>query len=71
MAILKERKKLSSGELFKLYRGQAGSERGERSFRYYMEALCAKGLVEAIGINRWREYRLVEPTPDRLESTRE
>ena len=71
LEILKERKRLSGGELFELYKEQTGSQRGERSFRNYMEALCAKGLVEATGINRWRKYRLVESTPAKLESAGE
>jgi Cdc6-like AAA superfamily ATPase len=59
MEILREKKLLSSGELFILYRQRATSPKGERSFRNYMEKLCSKGFVRAVGTNRWRVYEIV------------
>jgi len=34
--------------------------KSERSFRNYMESLCFKGLVKAIGEKRGRIYEIVE-----------
>lgn len=59
--ILKEKRRLLAGELFALYRQRANPSRGERSFRNYMENLCSKGFVRAIGTNKWRVYELSEP----------
>jgi len=61
LEILEEKKRLSSGELFDLYRQQTCPAKGERSFRNYMENLCSKGFVKATGVNRWRTYELVRP----------
>ncbi len=58
LEILMERKQLSSGELFALYKQRTTSSKGERSFRNYMENLCTKGFVRADGTNRWRVYEL-------------
>lgn len=60
LAILKERKQLSSGELYSLYKQRATSSKGERSFRNYMENLCTKGFVRAVGTNRWRVYEFIK-----------
>jgi len=60
LEILRERKQLSSGELFSLYRQGATPSKGERSFRNYMGNLCAKGFVRAVGTNRWRVYELIK-----------
>ncbi len=60
LEILRERRRLSSSELFELYVKRASDPRGERSFRNYMESLCAKGLARAVGANRWREYQIAE-----------
>lgn len=61
LEILKEKRQLSSGELFELYKQSSFPARGERSFRNYMEDLCSKGLVKAVGTNRWREYEIAKP----------
>jgi Cdc6-like AAA superfamily ATPase len=60
LEILGERKQLASGELFSLYKKRATSSKGERSFRNYMENLCTKGFVRAVGTNRWRVYEFIK-----------
>ncbi len=57
--ILKEKKRLRSHELFTVYRKLASHPKGERSFRKYMETLCSKGFIRAVGMNRWRTYEIV------------
>lgn len=64
LRILKEKKRISSGELFALYRQRVSASRGERSFRNYMARLCSKGFVRAVGTNRWRAYELVKSDGD-------
>lgn len=56
--ILKERERLPSGELYRFYREKSGNPKGERSFRKYMELLCKKGLVKAVGDKRGRAYEI-------------
>jgi Cdc6-like AAA superfamily ATPase len=60
MKILYRRKSLPARELFALYREQASYPKGERSFRKYMQALCVRGLVRALGNGRWRVYEVVK-----------
>jgi len=59
LEILKERKQLTSGELFEMYRQRANRPKGERSFRNFMESLCEKGLVRAMGEKRGRVYEIL------------
>jgi len=58
--ILKEWKSLPSCRLFAFYREKARHPKGERSFRNYVESLCSKGLVKAVGEKRGRIYEVVE-----------
>lgn len=58
--ILSEQKGLPSNQLYTLYAQTAKYPKCERSFRNYMENLCAKGLVKAVGDKRGRVYELVE-----------
>ena len=57
LEILREKGRLTSGELYSFYKQRAASLKGERSFRNYMENLCTKGFVRAVGTNRWRVYK--------------
>jgi len=67
--ILGEKKRLLSGELFVLYGQRAVPSKGERSFRNYIESLCAKGLVRAIGDKRGRVYEIVNENVERNDQT--
>jgi len=58
--ILKEWKSLPASRLFDFYLQNTRHPKGERSFRNYMESLCSKGLVKAIGEKRGRIYELVD-----------
>jgi len=58
--ILSEQKSLPSNQLYTLYAQTAKYPKCERSFRNYMENLCAKGLVKAVGDRRGRIYEIVE-----------
>jgi chromosomal replication initiation ATPase DnaA len=57
--ILKQQKRVPSGELYSLYCEKSEYPKGERSFRNYMETLCKKGLVRSIGDKRGRFYEIV------------
>jgi len=56
LRILEERKSLPSSRLYDFYVQNSRHPKGERSFRNYMESLCSKGLVKAIGDKRGRIY---------------
>jgi len=60
LKILKEWKSLPASRLYDFYIQNARHPKGERSFRNYMESLCSKGLVKAIGEKRGRVYELIE-----------
>jgi cell division control protein 6 len=60
LQILKEKKKIPSGELYTLYCEGSEYPKSERSFRNYMEILCKKNLVKSIGEKRGRFYELIE-----------
>lgn len=60
LQILKEKKKIPSGELYTLYCKGSEYPKSERSFRNYMEILCKKDLVKSIGEKRGRFYELIE-----------
>jgi len=62
LEILREKKRLSSGQLFELYRQRVTPSKGKRSFRNYMESLCKKGLAKMIGEKRGRTYEITLPT---------
>jgi nucleoside-triphosphatase THEP1 len=62
LQILKERKRIPSGDLYSLYCKGSEYPKSERSFRNYMEALCKKGFVKSIGDKRGRMYETVEVT---------
>jgi cell division control protein 6 len=59
LKILQEWKSLPASRLFAFYREKARIPKGERSFRNYMQALCSKGLVKALGEKRGRIYEIV------------
>lgn len=59
LEIVREKRRLPSGDLFTMYREKVTASKGKRSFRNYMTKLCAKGFVRATGTNRWRVYELV------------
>jgi Cdc6-like AAA superfamily ATPase len=60
LKILQEWKSLPASRLYELYVQNTRHPKGERSFRNYMENLCSKGLVKAIGEKRGRIYEVVE-----------
>jgi len=57
--ILSEWKSLPSSRLYELYAQTAKYPKCERSFRNYMENLCLKGLVRAVGEKRGRIYEII------------
>jgi len=60
LKILQEWKSLPARRLYDFYLQSARHPKSERSFRNYMESLCSKGLVKAIGEKRGRVYEIVE-----------
>lgn len=60
LKILEKWKSLSASRLYDFYVQKARHPKGERSFRNYMESLCSKGFVKAIGEKRGRIYEVVE-----------
>jgi Cdc6-like AAA superfamily ATPase len=58
--VLKEWKSLPASRLYDFYIQQSKHPKGERSFRNYMESLCSKNLVKAVGEKRGRVYELIE-----------
>jgi len=60
LKILEEWKSLPARRLYDFYLQSVRYPKSERSFRNYMESLCSKGLVEAIGEKRGRVYEIVE-----------
>lgn len=60
MKILEEWRSLPASRLFDFYVQRARYPKGQRSFRNYMENLCAKGLVKAVGDKRGRIYEIVD-----------
>jgi len=62
--ILKQRNRLPSGELYRIYSEKSEYPKSERSFRKYMEALCKQGLVKSIGEKRGRIYEITETSEE-------
>jgi len=60
LRILQEWKTLPARRLYDFYIQNTKHPKSERSFRNYMESLCSKGLVKAIGEKRGRFYEIVE-----------
>jgi len=60
LKILEEWKSLPASRLYDFYVQNTRHPKGERSFRNYMESLCSKGLVRAIGDKRGRIYEFVD-----------
>jgi len=58
--IVKEKERIASGELYAIYKQHAFPSKGGRAFRNYMQSLCLKGLVRAIGDRRGRIYEIVK-----------
>jgi len=57
--ILREQKSLTSNTLYGFYSRKARHPKSRRSFRNYMQNLCAMGLVRNIGEKRGRVYEIV------------
>jgi len=60
LKVLQQWKTLSSSRLFTFYRENAKNPKGDRAFRNYMQSLCSKNLVKAMGDKRGRSYEIVE-----------
>jgi Cdc6-like AAA superfamily ATPase len=60
LQILKQQKRIPSGELYSLYSEKSEYPKSERSFRNYVQALCKQGLVRSIGDKRGRSYQIIE-----------
>lgn len=58
--ILIRKKKLSAGQLFRLYRETSDFPKSQRSFRKYMETLTNCNVVKAVGKKKGRIYEIVE-----------
>lgn len=54
--IIEKRKKIDSGELFKLYQSSVAEPLGERAYRNQMEHLVQTGLVRDIGEGKWKKF---------------
>lgn len=63
LRILEESKSLPASRLRGFYTEKSRYPKSERAFRNYMENLCSKGLVKALGVNRGRTYEIVEDEP--------
>ena len=57
--ILREQKSLASNTLYGFYSRRARHPKSRRSFRNYMQNLCAMGLVRNVGEKRGRVYEIV------------
>jgi len=57
--ILEQFISLPASKLYEIYLQEARYLKCERSFRKYMEKLCSKGFVKAIGDKRGRVYEVV------------
>ncbi len=60
LQILERRKRLPSGELYRLYCEKSEYPKSARSFRNYRQDLCRKGLAKSIGDKKGRSYEIVE-----------
>jgi len=64
LRILEKWKSLPASRLYDFYVQNSGHPKGKRSFRNYMENLCSKGLVKAIGDKRGRIYEMAQEDMD-------
>ncbi len=64
LQILRQEKRLPSGELFRLYKRNSEFPKSERSFRKYMEELRNRDLVKSLGEKKGRVYEFVEKVID-------
>lgn len=60
LRILQEWKSLPASRLRDLYVERSRHPKSDRSFRIYMESLCSRGLVKALGETRGRTYEIIE-----------
>ncbi len=60
LRILQEWKSLPARRLYDFYVQKTKHPKSERAFRNYMQNLCSKGFVKAIGEKRGRFYEVVE-----------
>lgn len=60
LKILQEWKSLPASRLYDFYLQNAKYPKSERAFRNYMQNLCLKGFVRAIGEKRGRIYEIIE-----------
>jgi Cdc6-like AAA superfamily ATPase len=56
--ILKENRRMTSGELFRIYRKISGDDANDRSYRNQMNALKEFGLVKEIGVTKGKVYEI-------------
>lgn len=59
LRILKEWKSLPASRLYDFYMQNTKHPKSERAFRNYMQNLCSKGFVRAIGEKRGRVYEII------------
>lgn len=64
LRILEEWRSLPASRLYDFYVQNSRHPKGKRSFRNYMENICSKGLVKAVGEKRGRFYEIVESGED-------
>jgi len=60
LKVLQQWKTLPSSRLYTFYRENVKNPKGDRAFRNYMQSLCSKNLVKALGEKRGRFYEIVE-----------
>jgi len=57
LKIIEEEKTLPPNRLYDAYTDEVNHPKGKRAFRNYMQNLCSKGFVEAIGEKKGRVYK--------------
>jgi Cdc6-like AAA superfamily ATPase len=60
LQILQEQKSLPARKLHEFYLEKSRHPKSERTLRNYVENLCSKGLVKALGEKRGRTYEITE-----------
>lgn len=60
LRILRKWKSLPASRLLDLYIENSRHPKSERSFRIYLENLCSRSLIKALGETRGRAYEIVE-----------
>jgi len=57
--ILTEKKRMSSGELYREYCKRVSKPVVDRTYRNYMKEMVELGLVRVLGFGRWRIYEII------------